>query len=157
MNLKILMLVFISAVFFSLGITNANACWCRNDSEETNTEENFRNTMERLVISSDFVFSGTLVEENDEQLIFEADDVWKGDINDKITFYFPHNVTGNQETKYFIDSCAYTFELGKSYLVYANAELEGLRVNKCGRTNFLDKAQRDVDELKRRKEKKLIH
>ena len=145
--LKTLIIAFI----FVGSYTNVNACWCRNDPEDTNSDENFKKTISRLVNSSDFVFSGTLVDENNEQLIFKIDNVWKGDLKNKVTFYFLHNVTDdNEEREYFIDSCNYTFELNKNYLVYANVTINGLSVSKCGRTNFLNNAQRDIEELNRR-------
>lgn len=135
-------------ILTSVGV---DACWCRKDPEETNTDEKFKKTVTRLVGVSDFVFAGTLVEENNTQLIFKVENVWKGDFKDSITFYFLHNVTDDKEFEYFIDSCQFNFELGKSYLVYANATINGLSVSKCGRTNFLDKSQRDIDELNKQK------
>lgn len=133
--LSILLLIAVNNV-------SVDACWCRKDPEETNTDENFRKTVARLVNYSDVVFAGTLVEENNDQLIFKVENVWKGDFKDSITFYFPHDV---------IDSCQFNFEIGKNYLVYADVTLNGLSVSKCGRTNFLINAQRDIDELNRQK------
>jgi hypothetical protein len=144
--------IFTLIILITLSCVSVNACWCRKDSEDTGTDENFRKTVSQLVNSSDFVFSGTLIDENNEQLIFKIENSWKGGAKDKITFRSLHNITDNGERVYFIDSCAYTFEPGKSYLVYAHVNLQGLVVSKCGRTNFLTKSQRDVEELNRQKQ-----
>ncbi len=148
---KHILIFCVLTVFIASNAVSVDACWCRKDPEETNTDEKFKKTVSRLVSVSDFVFAGTLVEENNTQLIFKVENVWKGDFKDSITFYFPHNVTDDKEFEYFIDSCQFNFELGKSYLVYANATINGLSVSKCGRTNFLDKSQRDIDELNKQK------
>lgn len=153
MKPKILLtFIFTLGILLSLGGANVYACWCRK--EPANLEEDFRNAVAREVASSDFVFSGTLVEANKNHLIFEVENSWKGDLKNKVTFfYLPKNVAGDDNREYFIDSCAYVFEAGKSYLVYAKVTLDGLVESKCSRTNFLDKASRDVDELNRRREK----
>jgi hypothetical protein len=130
---------------------SVDACWCRKVPEETNTEEKYRKKIEQLVNFSDFVFSGMLVEENDDQLTFKVENSWKGDAKDKITFSKFHKVKSNGEREYFIDSCNKIFEVGKNYLVYADVTLNGLEVSKCGRSDFLTNAQRDVDELNRQK------
>ena len=144
-------IIFTTLLIIAVSNVSIYACWCRKVSEDTNTDENFRKTIARLVSASDFVFAGTLIEENNDQLIFKVENTWKGDFKNKITFYFPHNVTGDENREFFIDSCQYNFELGKTYLVYADVTLNGLSVNKCRRTNFLTNAQRDVDELNRQK------
>lgn len=131
-----------AVVFIFLTDAGVKACWCRKDPEAANTEEKFRKTVARLVDSTDFVFAGTPVEKTDTQLIFEVETVWKGNFKDEITFFVPQG---------FMDSCAFDFEPGKSYLVYANATIHGLSVNKCGRSNFLIEAGRDMDELNRQK------
>ena len=146
------MLIFTCAVFFSLGSTNANACWCRKVTADTDTEEHFRNTVERLVIIP-ICFFGKTSRGKHGQLTFEAENVWKGDFKGRITFASPHNVSKDGKQGVFLRFLRFRFELGKNYLVYADATLAGLWVGKCGRTNFIDKAQRDIDELNRRKEK----
>lgn len=143
--------LFTSILIFLIALTNAsvNACWCRNDPEETNTEENFRETINRLVNHSDFVFTGTLIEENEDQLVFDIDKSWKGNLKDKVFFPKHFGVTGKGREQ-FIDSCEFYFVRGKRYLVYADATIYGFKSDKCGRTNLFDKTQRDITELNRR-------
>lgn len=74
--------LFASILIFLIALNNtgANACWCRNDPEETNTEQKFRETINQFVNYSDFVFTGTLIEENEDQLVFDVDKSWKGNL-----------------------------------------------------------------------------
>jgi len=44
-------------------------------------------------------------------------------------------------------ACGYGFQQGQSYLIYAHAEGNGLRVSLCSRTIPLDKAKDDLKEL----------
>jgi hypothetical protein len=60
---------------------------------------------------------------------------------------------GSAEHEVFIDSCALLFEVGKKYLVYADREGHELFVSKCSRTQLLESAQRDLNELNRLKPK----
>lgn len=149
MKPKILLtFIFTLGILLSLGGTNVYACCCRK--EPTNLEEDFRNAVAREVAASDFVFSGRLVEKKKNHLIFEVENSWKGDLKNKVTFfYIPKNAAGDDNREYFFDSCAFIFEAGKSYLVYAKVTLNGLVESVCSRTNFVDKASRDVDELNR--------
>jgi hypothetical protein len=144
--------IFTLSILITLGSVSVNAFWCRRDPQETSTVENFRKTVSQPVSSSDFVFSGTLIEENPKQLIFKIENSWKGGAKDKTIFRSLHNVTDNGEIEYFIDSRAFQFELGKSYLVYGNTTLRGLEVSACGRTTLLTNAQRDIEELNRQKQ-----
>ena len=127
-----------------IATSNIYACWCSRDSEETRTDELFRQTIARETESSDFVFAGRMIEEKDRKIVFETDDVWKGDFRGHITFSYDYNSD-------FVDTCEFRFEANKSYLVYAVATLEGLRVTACGRSGLTTTTQRDIDELNRKK------
>jgi hypothetical protein len=139
---KLFSIFFISAALIVLSAASVYACRCRIDPEETNTEEKFRRTIARFVDAADFVFAGTPVEAENNRLRFKVENVWKGDFKERITFYV------NQD---YLNSCWFDFEIGKSYLIYANIAVEGFYASKCGRTSFLDKARRDVEELNRSK------
>ena len=48
---------------------------------------------------------------------------------------------------YTSSSCAYPFEKGERYLVYASRYEDGFRVEGCGRTASLAEAEKDLDAL----------
>jgi len=127
-----------------MATSSVYACWCRHDPEDVRTEALFRQTIVRETESSDFVFAGRMIEEKNRKIVFETDDVWKGDFRGHITFSYDYNSD-------FVDTCEFRFEANKSYLVYAVATLEGLRVTACGRSGLTTTTQRDIDELNRKK------
>lgn len=94
------------------------------------------------------VFIGTVTEIKPSPLrrylldvCVEIDRVWKGAVNPTMIVNTPNNEGG----------CGYTFNKGKSYLIYAGyAELpEGLQLGTslCSRTRPLEKAAEDLAEL----------
>lgn len=145
------LITFVLTVLIFSTIESVSACWCRTDPEETNTEANLRKTIARMTDSSDFVFAGKFIEANDSQMVFEITESWKGDLKGKVFFPNLYGLNDKGKKEYFIDSCQFFFELDKNYLVYGNADITGFSVSKCGRTNLLEKAERDITELNRDK------
>jgi len=132
---------FYILIFLVCSSSITNAAWCRRDLQDSDTEENFRATVARSFVTSDFVFAGTVTSQDQEHITFDVAKSWKGGVKGKITFNLPG----------YIDSLDYKFSLGKNYLVYGYVTLDGLAASACsGRTNLLVDAQRDINELNRR-------
>ncbi|MEP6924003.1 MAG: hypothetical protein ABI954_06040 [Pyrinomonadaceae bacterium] len=139
-------------IFFAVLVampTKANACWCRNDPEETNTPKKLKSAIRKSFRYSSVVFSGTVTEQNTKHLKFEVKQLWKGKDQTEIFFTSSNYIafTESGERLGFLDSCAYNFKVGESYLVYANLESGELEVAKCGRTQILANASQDIEEL----------
>lgn len=141
--------VLVSLLLLFVATAETNACWCRKDPEETNSPENFSRVVAQNFRESSLVFSGRVVERNGQYLKFEVEQVWKGKEQSEILFtstnYLDSSKTGNRE--FFIDSCAYNFKVGESYLVYATTENGNYEVSKCGRTQLLSEADKDIRKL----------
>ena len=136
-------------MLLSVASTEANACWCRKDPEETNTSEKLFRVVAQNFRESSLVFSGKVIERNGEHLKFEVKQIWKGKDQSEILFnsinYLDLSKSENRES--FIDSCAYNFKVGESYLVYATTENGNYEVSKCGRTQVLSEAEKDIEKL----------
>jgi hypothetical protein len=146
-NIFSIALIFF-ALFFAMS-TEANACWCRKDPNETNTPKKFRKVVAQTFRNSAIVFSGIVTERNGDHLKFEVKQTWKGKDQTEIFFtstnYIDSRKDGKQE--FFVDDCAYDFKVGESYLVYATIENGSFEVSKCGRTQVLADATQDIEEL----------
>ena len=133
-----------------LASNTANACWCRKDSEETNTPKKLRKVIEKTYNNSAIVFTATAIEQNGDYLKFKVTKIWKGKELSEILFtsvnYVYWSSIKNRDGV-FIDSCAYGFKLGESYLIYAVIENGKYEVGKCGRTQVLSEATKDIEEL----------
>jgi len=138
-------------IFIAVGAQSTRACWCRKDPEETNTDIRFRETISNLLSSYEFVFSGTPIVINESHITFTIHSMWKGDGKDRITFNYLYGPLDTKDSVRFIDSCEFSFKVGSKYLIYAAVGFDGLRVSKCGRSNLVEKAQRDIDVLNSQK------
>lgn len=136
-----------------LGGTQAGEAFACSCAGEESTEEAFQR--------ADAVFSGEMVrggiedpDPEDDTMIggiqFRVLDAWKGVPGESVVLY-------GQEAAYYgkleegemvvASSCAYTFEEGESYLVYASRQEDGLQTGLCDRTMPLTEAERDLDVL----------
>ena len=128
----------------------AYACSCAGTSS---VEEELR--------SSDAVFAGEMVRGGLEDprpedgamfggIEFRVDESWKGVSGDSAVVY-------GQDTAYYgkleegkmytASSCAFPFEEGENYLVYAYRYEDGFRVDGCGGTAPLSDAEKDLRVL----------
>lgn len=141
-------IILLFSVIFFASLIEAKACWCRKDPEETNTPEKLFQVVTQDVRESALVFSGKVVERSGEHLKFEVQKIWKGEDRAKILFtslnYVDWSKTGRDG---FIDSCAYYFKTGESYLVYAVIKDGKYETSKCGRTQLLSAAEKDIEKL----------
>lgn len=143
-------LAFVSIILLLTCSESAMACWCRK--EVLDTDKKFRAAVAKEIRRSFVVFSGEAVERNLFGLRFKVTRVWKGKPTDEIVFRSKlYAAQSSGDNQYFIDSCALLFDVGKRYLVYGYREGNNLYVSKCSRTQPLENAERDVNELDRLK------
>ena len=143
-------LVLNSALLGGTQAGEAYACSCAGTS-----------TVEGQFAESDAVFSGEMVrggiEDPDPEdgameggIEFRVDGSWKGFpgssavVYGQDTMYYGELEEGKMYTS---NSCAYPFEKGERYLVYASRYEDGFRVEGCGRTASLVEAGKDLDAL----------
>ena len=127
----------------------ASACWCRREPLTTDAEIN--RDIRRSLKNAKIVFSGKVSEKSSAGLKFKVHTVWKGTAGNEFILTSHHYLPPTDENgaEHFIWSCAYEFEVGQEYLVYAEVIRGQLEVSKCSRTQYLDKAARDIAELDR--------
>src|SRR2546423_3233812 len=140
---------FLSSTLILIFLGRASACWCRREPLTSDTEIN-RNIRQWLN-NSKIVFSGKVIEKSTSALKFQVQTVWKGKFSNEITFTSQNYLLQTHESgvEHFIWDCAYSFDVGQEYLVYAQTIEGQLEVSKCSRTQFLDNAARDITELAR--------
>ena len=143
-------LVLNSALLGGTQAGEAYACSCAGSSE-----------VAAAYRDADAVFAGEMVrggiEDPDPEdgtmeggIEFRVDGSWKGVLGGSAVVY-------GQDTMYYGEleegemytssSCAYPFEKGERYLVYASRYEDGFRVEGCGRTASLAEAEKDLDAL----------
>lgn len=118
-------------------------------------------SVEEGLRGSDAVFSGEMVrggvqdpDPEDGTMIggieFRVDRSWKGVSGDSAVVYgqaTPYYGKLEEGQMYTENSCAYLFEKGRSYLIYASRYEDGFQVGGCDRTAPLASADRDLDAL----------
>lgn len=97
----------------------------------------------------DAVFKGTVVSENKKKgkgiissggtykITFDVSEVWRGKVTSSITVL----------SAFHEASCGFSFEEGKTYLVYAKLKDSDLHVSLCSRTASIDMASEDLSLL----------
>lgn len=134
--MKHFLYVLLLALIFTAGHATAFACSCM--SPEGPSVELGR---------ASAVFSGRVIEvrgrkDGDRSLgmveaVFEVGQVWKGAAGKRVSVYT------NSDSA----ACGYSFEAGRSYLVYADGGEGRLTTGICSRTKRLEDAQADLDEF----------
>ena len=125
---------------------SANACWCRNDPEETNTPEKLKIAVLKELHNSNAVFSGEVVEIGKSEIKFRVTKVWKGDISETDITISRWYYTKEKDQTY-VECSFQSFQVGKRYLLYTDLFENQLQVYDCSRSSFLDKADRDLKVL----------
>jgi hypothetical protein len=142
--MKTVGLLFLSFVLTLAGFEPALACWCARKT--LYTEQEFTAAVAEAYRFSSAVFSGEVIEKNRTQIKLKVAKVWKGAVAEEVMLSSEYYVKKNGET--FIEVCAYSsFEIGKSYLIYAGLFENQLQVHECSRTQFLNRAARDIKRL----------
>ena len=144
--MKNTVLIFLSLALTLVCFDNAIACWCRNDPEETNTPEKLKKVVVKELRNSDAVFSGEVIEIGKSDIKFKVKKVWKGDVAEtEITISRWYYTKIKNET--YIECSFQSFEVDKSYLLYADLFENRLQVYDCSRSRFFDKAESDLKVL----------
>ena len=139
-------LIFLSLILTLVCFDNAMACWCRNDPEETNKPEKLKKVVVQKLRNRDAVFSGEVIEIGKSKIKFKVTKVWKGDVAETeitISRWFYTKI----KNKTYIECSFQSFEVGKSYLLYADLFDNRLQVEDCSRSRFFDKAESDLKVL----------
>lgn len=139
---KYLLLIFAAMVVTFASVENALACSCLA-SQESETRQ-----IEGAFNGSEAIFAGEVVEvkgagDNNLAVKFKVKKIWKGSAVKEITINTAENSA----------MCGYNFEVGKQYLVYANAAGDKFSTTDCSRTAVYSKKgdAKQLDKLKRKK------
>lgn len=132
---------YLFGVFAFTLLTNADvfACSCLPFGDETVTQQ-----VSRAKKDAQAVFSGKVLEiikkpESSSVVVkFRAEKSWKGNVSRRVSIS-----TGADSAL-----CGFNFEVGKSYLIYAQgADAKDLQTNICTRTSGLTNAKADLKAL----------
>lgn len=135
--------VLVFALFVILvGCAPAFACVCDLPLQRVS----LKTAVSKAKASAGVVFSGTVIEIDEATVKFSVEGLWKGAPAQEIIM--PNSAGGS-----IVSDCAYRFELGEKYLVYASGSGAGLSTNKCSRTTVLSSARADVEVLEKMKAK----
>lgn len=136
---KIAFYLFGIFAFTLFTIVDASACSCLAQGEEPVAQQ-----VGRAKKDARAVFSGKVLEvirkpESSSVIVkFRADKSWKGSVSRRISLS-----TGADSAL-----CGFNFEVGKSYLIYAQgANAKDLQTNICTRTAALTSAKADLKAL----------
>jgi hypothetical protein len=137
--------IILSPLFYS----SAFGCSCPTIGA---TSEQLKGARLKDVERAVAVFSGEVIELEENKVKFKVDKIWKGDSVDEITMTIQQ---GKYNGKSVRTSCDYHFELGEKYLVYAYQINDELNTGACSRTTPLKQVERVEEEMKRLDEIKL--
>ncbi|HEX8286488.1 MAG TPA: hypothetical protein VF556_00745 [Pyrinomonadaceae bacterium] len=136
---KIIFYIFAVLAFLIFTNTEIHACSCFNPDNETLTQK-----VNKAKNDSQAVFTGRVLEviqkPEKHQIIvkLKAEKSWKGSVSRQITI-----VTASNSAL-----CGYNFEVGKSYLIYAqDYGTNNLQTNLCTRTAGVSEAKADLKVL----------
>jgi hypothetical protein len=138
---------FILFAFTAFLINAESALACQCISPPINTEGEFRSSVAAALNGANAVFSGEVTEMDRLTMKFKVQKVWKGEFKDEFTL-----ITGTVMTEdglYISSRCDHQFELGESYLVFADGSNNRLKAAHCSWTGILGNAERVVGELDR--------
>lgn len=142
--MKSILLIVLAPILILLSVDSVSACWCRR--EVVDTEKKFRAAVAEAVKESNAVFVGEVIEQNRSQLRVKVEKVWKGKVGEHVILITHDWQDGDVGS---IDSCAYSFTVGRKYLIYVDKVKGELVTSKCSRTVPINEAQQDLNELDR--------
>jgi len=90
------------------------------------------------------VFSGEVIELEENKAKFKVDKIWKGDLVDEIVMVIQLK---KDNGIYVRTSCDYHYELGEKYLVYAYGTSDELNAHGCTRTTGFKNVERFEEEM----------
>lgn len=140
--------IFLTLIFFNLLLFShieAFACSCN---------QAFAQPLKTRLFISKAVFSGEVIEINkifQKRYIsivkIKVKESWKGQLSKEVTI--------NTDT--YADACGYTFEVGKSYLIFAYTSEGKLTTNSCLRNSEIEKASEELKILGKGKKPQNSH
>jgi hypothetical protein len=143
------------AIYISLALTlfllasaeKSFACSCLR------TLEPVKKQVQQAFMDSTAIFSGEVIEINESPadknsllVKFKVAKSWKGELNPEVT------ITTAKDGA----MCGYSFEIGKTYLVYPNGPKDSLMVSNCSRTTNMS-SKGDVKYLAKLKHQKRVN
>jgi hypothetical protein len=127
--MKYVSLLLVIGATILLNPGKASACFCSPPA------------FSQSIMDAKAIFSGKAVEVSSKKVVFAVEEVWKGQVGEKITL----GIDGS--------SCNYPFQQGETYLVYALKHKDSyfseyrLFTNSCTRTRRLGEAKEDIKKL----------
>jgi hypothetical protein len=108
---------------------NVSACFCGSPD------------LTKAIRNANAIFSGKVVEVSPERVVFDVHEVWKGKVSSSLVL----SQRGG--------SCDLTFEVGKTYLIYARkyrnmlSEDDRWSTDECSGSKNMSKADKDLKRL----------
>jgi hypothetical protein len=137
-RLALAVAIILSPLFYSAAL----GCGCTSLPDPT--PEEIRTARLKAFNSAAAVFSGKVIELEDNKVRFKVEKIWKGDSVDEITMVIQEK---GEHGKYVMTSCDYSYKLGEKYLVYADGAPDELRAHACSRTALLQNADQEIRGL----------
>jgi hypothetical protein len=134
--------IILSPLFYN------TALGCACNYQPNPTAEEIRVARLKAFDSAVAVFSGKVIELDENKVKFKVEKIWKGASADEITMVIQE---GEDNGEYVMTSCDYSYKLGEKYLVYADSTHDELRTSVCSRTVLLrnaDQEMRGLDEIR---------
>jgi len=91
------------------------------------------------------IFTGEVVELEENRVKFKVERIWKGELVDEIVMVIQFK---NDDGRYIRTSCDNHYKLGEKLLVYAYGTAEELTTYQCSRTTRFKNTQRLEEEIK---------
>jgi hypothetical protein len=135
--------VLVFALFVMLiGCAPTLACVCELPLKRVS----LKTAVSKAKADAAVVFSGKVIEIDEATVKFSVEGLWKGAPAHEI-------IMANGAGGSIVSDCAYRFELGEEYLVYASGSGAELGTNKCSRTRPLGSASAEIEVLEKLKAK----
>jgi hypothetical protein len=143
------------AIYISLALTlfllasaeKSFACSCPRSLEPEKKQVQQAYTDSTAIFSGEvFEISESSADKNSLLVKFKVAKLWKSELNREVT------ITTAKESA----MCGYRFEIGKTYLVYANGLKDSLMVSNCSRTTNMSNKY-DVKYLAKFKRQKRVN
>lgn len=144
---KLLFLIFLALVF---NVGSVIACTCGKIPSVTQAKREADVVFLGEAVSSEYKKDTAFPDRKDadEELTirFEVERWWKGKNTASVVLYTEQYQSADFSIS--VSTCAFTFDLGKHYVVYARRAEDGkLRATYCSRTSEVQNAEEDLKQL----------
>ncbi len=137
------MTMLLSPLFYSTAV----GCICPTVGTTTQQEKRLKDFNSAVA-----VFSGEVIELEENRVKFKVDKLWKGQLVDEIIMVIQLK---KDDGGYVRTSCDYYYEIGEKLLIYAYGTKNELTTYQCTRTTSFKNAERAEQEIKGLNEIKL--